>query len=239
MSFEKITGFLDKIYEYISKLDIAYKKTYEKDHNDIFTKDYPYKNFWIDYLKIGRKYFKKSDLFNTKGTIDSEMNSSNKLSEFKILTNEVAIILEDTKFIENCLYLLSSEKLKENKNFIDYALMIKNILATLILSKGGINFFSKNFDLTIILINYLSIATESIVKEPTLKNIVKEENFLTLHETQNMLCRGLLEHPKQSLINKVIINMNTHMDINDDFIIKINFLQIKHLLEILFVVILY
>jgi hypothetical protein len=30
--------------------------------------------------------------------------------------------------------------------------------------------------------------------------------------------------------------MNTHMDINDDFIIKINFLQIKHLLEIIFVV---
>ncbi len=129
--------------------------------------------------------------------------------------------------------------MKANKNFIDYALSFKNILSTLILSKGGINFFSKNFDMTMILINYLSVATESIVNDPALKNIVKEENFFTIAETgnKNHLCKSLLEHPKQSLINMVIINMNNHMDINDDFIIKINFLQIKHLLEILFVVI--
>ncbi len=90
--------------------------------------------------------------------------------------------------------------------------------------------------MTMILINYLSIATESLVRDPALRNIVKEENFFTISENQNH-SKSLLEHPKQSLINKVIINMSTLMDINDETIIKINFLQIKHLLEIVFVVI--
>jgi hypothetical protein len=97
---------LEKIFEYILKMDIAYKKSYEKDHDCVFGNEYPYKNFWIDYLKIGRKFFKKTDLFNSKGIIDSEMNSSNKISEFKVVTNELAIILEESKFIETCLNLL-------------------------------------------------------------------------------------------------------------------------------------
>ncbi len=88
------------------KLEISYKKSYEKDQDCIYANDYPFKNFWIDYLKLGRKFFKKSDLFNTKGTIENEFNSSNKIADFKIVTNEIAIILEESRFIENCLHLL-------------------------------------------------------------------------------------------------------------------------------------
>ena len=106
ISYEKIYNFLEKIFEYIRKIDTAYRKSFEKDYNSVLTNDYPFKNFWIDYLKIGRKFFKKSDLFNTKAVLESESHSSNKISEFKIITNELAIILEENNFIENCISLL-------------------------------------------------------------------------------------------------------------------------------------
>ena len=113
-------------------------------------------------------------------------------------------------------------------------------MSYLLLSKGGINFFSKNFDLTMILRNFLTTATESIVNDSNFINIVKEENFFTINNTQSVYnlnyTRNLIEHQKYSLINKVIINMNTLMVINDDLLVKINLLQLKHLLEILFVV---
>jgi hypothetical protein len=97
---------LYKIYKCLQKIEISYKKTFNKDNDCIYSNDYPYKNFWIDYLKIGRKFFKKSENFNTKSTIENEFNSSNSVSEFKIITNELTIILEENRFIENTIYLM-------------------------------------------------------------------------------------------------------------------------------------
>jgi hypothetical protein len=108
MDYQKVTGMLHKIYEYLQKTEISYRKTFPKDHDSVYDNDYAFKNFWIDYLKMNRKFFKKSEVYNTKSTIENESNSSNKLTEFKVITNELAIILEDNKFIENSLYLMVS-----------------------------------------------------------------------------------------------------------------------------------
>jgi hypothetical protein len=106
------------------------------------------------------------------------------------------------------------------------------------LSKGGINFFSKNFELTMILRNFLNIATEGISNSEAYASITREENFYSIRYNDIInLSKSLLDHPKESLINQTIINQNCHIDITDDFILKINLLQLKHLLEIQFVVI--
>jgi hypothetical protein len=99
---------LEKIHENLRKIEISYRKTYPKDQDSALSNDYPFKNFWIDYLKIGRKFFKKSEVYNIKGTIESELNSTNKITDFKTITNEIAILLEENKFIENLLHLLVS-----------------------------------------------------------------------------------------------------------------------------------
>jgi hypothetical protein len=105
------------------------------------------------------------------------------------------------------------------------------------LSKGGINFFSKNFELTMILRNFLNTATESLTTNKTYLAISREENFYSIqyHDIIN-LSKSLLDHPREAIINQTIINLNNEIDINDDFILKINLLQLKHLLEIQFVV---
>ena len=92
--------------EHLQKFEISYKKSYEKDQSSGISNDYPYKNFWIDYMKITRRFFKKSENYNIKSTLENEYNSSNKISEYKIITNEIAIILEDNNFIENLLILM-------------------------------------------------------------------------------------------------------------------------------------
>lgn len=119
MNYSKVVSFLEKIFEYLIKTDISYKKSFPKDNDSVYSNDYPHKNFWIDYLKIGRKFFKKSENYNMKGTVDSESSSSNKITEFKIITNEMAIIFEENEFIENIIAVLvtSSFNLRQIKSF--------------------------------------------------------------------------------------------------------------------------
>lgn len=109
VNYEKVSSFLQKIFEYLQKIDVAYKRSYDKDQSSAFSNDYPYRNFWIDYLKFSRKFFKKSEHFNTKSTIENESNSSNKITDFKIITNEIGIMLEESDFIENLIILMVSQ----------------------------------------------------------------------------------------------------------------------------------
>ena len=106
LHFDKVTSFLQKIFEYLLKIDISYKKSFDKDAPCVISNDYPYRNFWIEYLKINRKFFKKTDNYNLKSTIEHENNFSNKISDSKIITNEIAIMLEENNFLENLIILL-------------------------------------------------------------------------------------------------------------------------------------
>ncbi len=101
----KLPNLLEKIFEYFSKLEIPFKVSHQKQNSE-FSSDYPYRYFWIDYLKIGRKFFKKSENFSLKSTIDNLTNSSNSLTEFKVITNEEALLLEENEFLESLLSVL-------------------------------------------------------------------------------------------------------------------------------------
>jgi len=103
--YNKLPNLLEKIFEYFSKLEIPFKVSHPKENSE-FSSDYPYRYYWIDYLKIGRKFFKKSEIFNLKSLIDNSANSSNSISELKVITNEEAILLEENGFIESLLTVL-------------------------------------------------------------------------------------------------------------------------------------
>lgn len=113
----------------------------------------------------------------------------------------------------------------------------------MLLSKGGMNFFSKNFELVMILRNFLTQTTDSLLNNPQIVNLMKEENFSSIRvfSSQNNLnlSKSLYENPLISQINNIIINLNNKIDPNDDFIVKINFLQLRYLLELQFVVRIY
>jgi len=108
---EKITLYLQKIIESIEKYDVAYKKDFPRDNDCIYSEDYPFKQFWVDYLKLGKKTFNKSEVINEKSFINNEKNSSKKFSEFKIITNDLAIIFEEFELIENLIELMVTKNL--------------------------------------------------------------------------------------------------------------------------------
>ncbi len=103
---DKVLIFMEKIYEYLQKLDIDYHKMNENDLDNLFSHDYPYRTFWVDYVKINKKFYKKIDNFNLKSTLESESNSTNKISEFKVISNELAIMLEESFFLQNLMLIL-------------------------------------------------------------------------------------------------------------------------------------
>ena len=67
-----------------------------------------------------------------KSTLENENNSSNKITDNKIITNEIAIMLEESNFLENLILLMvriilliisnnkDNNKNKNNNRSIDY-----------------------------------------------------------------------------------------------------------------------
>jgi hypothetical protein len=247
---DKISDFLQKIFEYLQKIETAYKKAFDKDQACGLpdSEEYPYRNFWIDYLKIGRKFFKKSETFNLKSTLENESNSTNKITENTIITNEISIMLEENSFLENLIFLLSDAKFVAMKNYTENVILIKNILSLILLSKGGINFFSKNFEVTMELRNFLNKVTDGLMSSscnPMVYPLIREENFFSLKvnsTSQGGACgasnaiNSMYENPVQSNISSVLINMNEKAEYSEDFAIKINLLQLRYFLELQFVV---
>jgi len=69
------------------------------------------------------------------------------------------------------------------KNYTENVILIKNILSLILLSKGGINFFSKNFDVTMEFRNFLNKVTDGLMSSscnPMVYPLIREENFFSL-----------------------------------------------------------
>ena len=103
---EKFLFYIKKIQECIQKYEVSYKKSFSKDSNCVFSEDYPYKTFWVDYLKLRRKTFCKNEFINESSFFDNEKTASSKFSEFKMITNDLATIFEEFELIENLIELM-------------------------------------------------------------------------------------------------------------------------------------
>jgi hypothetical protein len=129
-------------------------------------------------------------------------------------------------------------------SYTENCILIKTIIFEILLAKGGINFFSKNFDLTMILRNYLINSTDSLVNDPLNTRFIEEENFFTftLNKDVNFgekseIVKNLYQKTKESSLNKVLINISDNHMLDNEFIIKINLMQLRHILDLSFMVI--
>ena len=128
-------------------------------------------------------------------------------------------------------------------NYTQNCILIKSIFFEILLSKGGINFFSKNFELAVILRNYLIKSTESLVNDRILSPFLVEENFFTFSNlTENNIAeksnfaKAYYNKSKESTLNKILINFNDNNYLDNEFIIKINLMQFRHIFDLAFMV---
>jgi len=99
--------YLEKIYEHLEKIDISFKLINLSENEDtIKNVEYPYKNYWIDYIKNTKRFFKKIEGYNAVSILESNSNSSNKVGEYKIINNELAIMFEENNFMQSLLLLM-------------------------------------------------------------------------------------------------------------------------------------
>jgi hypothetical protein len=116
---------------------------------------------------------------------------------------------------------------------------MKKIVSYVLLSKGGINFFSKNFEMTMMMRNLLIKCTDECLKNPYLLETTKEENFKSLNVKLldgNKLGNSVYDGPLISNLNQVLVNTSSEVEITEDFLIKMNFLQLRYFIELVLMV---
>jgi hypothetical protein len=63
-------------------------------------------------LKLRKKTFCKNEIINESSFFDNEKTAATKFSEFKMITNDLAIIFEEFELIENLIELMVKKKIK-------------------------------------------------------------------------------------------------------------------------------
>lgn len=202
VDFDKLIMQLNEIFNLLSSLPSSISKEDQED-------DYPYKYIYNTFITTDRKFYKKLNQNN------EECISCN------VITNEIAYLIEAYSLLSNIILLISNPQAMIMPQFFDIAMSIKNIITYIALSKSGINFLSKNFDITLNLINLIDIMTKDIV------DTIDEHNLFSLSLLKSMN-KSNFEYCKFSKINDVLIHSASISNITDDFIIKLHFLQLKY-----------
>ena len=249
----RIKFYLHRILVLLQKLDTPFLQTVPPSSQNLSSNeldtDYPYKHNWIDYFDIEKKYFNK-DILNDSN--NAEKNNSNNLNnkeekekyneeylvrncinkynekyENIIITNEISELLEQYDFYNNLIILLSCPEIQSTSNFYSLSLQVKEMLALLCINIGGVNYLSKNYEKTSILIELINKMISNL--KPNFEDFcfkkIKIKNYLENIEIKNDIINNKFSDiviPSQKLENKD--------DINDIFI-QINFLQLYYLLD--------
>ena len=249
----RIKFYLHRILVLLQKLDTPFLQTVPPSSQNLSSNeldtDYPYKHNWIDYFDIEKKYFNK-DILNDSN--NAEKNNSNNLNnkeekekyneeylvrncinkynekyENIIITNEISELLEQYDFYNNLIILLSCPEIQSTSNFYSLSLQVKEMLALLCINIGGVNYLSKNYEKTSILIELINKMISNL--KPNFEDFcfkkIKIKNYLENNEIKNDIINNKFSDiviPSQKIENRD--------DINDIFI-QINFLQLYYLLD--------
>ena len=252
----RIQYHLQRIVNLIQKLDTPYRTTdsqSRKRETNLIDNDYPFKHYWIDYFDMDKKYFNK-DIFSDNNTNITNNNSntnnrnisSNDLDEnyeqeyiirnclnkynspFEniIITNEISELFEQYDFYNNIIVLLSCPEIQSTSIFYSLSIQIKNIISLICLNTGGINYLSKNYENTSILINLISKILgnfKSKFEDYCFKK-VKINNFINFEDTNEIINDRFSEIliPSQNIKSQ---------DKSKDLYMKINYLQLYYLLD--------
>ena len=249
----RIQYHLQRIVKLLQKLDTPYRVSNSQNpihETNLIDKDYPFKHYWIDYFDMDKKYFNKDilsegDSENNNNTINNKNTTTNNLDEnyeqeyiirnclnkynspFEniIITNEISELFEQYDFYNNIIILLSCPEIQCTSIFYSLSIQIKNIISLICLNTGGINYLSKNFENTSILINLISkiIGNYKSKFDDYCFKKVKINNFINFENTNEIINDKFSEIliPSQNIKNE---------DKSKDLFLKINYLQLYYLL---------
>ena len=244
----RIKFYLHRIVTLLQKLDTSFLQpilsTNEKLSSNEIDTDYPYKHNWNDYFDINKKYFNK-DILNDSNTIEKNstnnseekyngeylirncINKYNEKYENIIITNEISELLEQYDFYNNLIILLSCPDIQSTTNFYSLSLQIKEMLAMLCINIGGVNYLSKNYEKTSLLLDLINKMISNIKSnfEDFCFKKVRIKNYLDNNEDKNDIINNKFSDiviPSQKIESKDDMN---------DIYIQINFLQLYYLLD--------
>ena len=155
------------------------------------------------------------------------MNKYNPNFENIIITNEISELFEQYDFYNNIIILLSCPEIQGTPIFYSLSIQIKNVLSLLCLNIGGINYLSKNFEKTSILLTLLNKIVSNF--QPKFSDYcfkkVKIHNYLCSVEDKNEIINDRFSEiliPTQKI---------TNFNRANDIYIQINYLQIYYLMD--------
>ena len=247
----RIQYHLQRIVKLIQKLDTPYRiipNSNSKQETNLIDDDYPFKHYWIDYFDMNKKYFNK-DILNNNNIFNKNQsnNNNNNLDETNdeeyivrnclnkynsnyeniIITNEISELFDQYDFYNNIIVLLSCPEIQATPIFYSLSIQIKNIISLICLNIGGINFLSKNFEKTSILLKILNriiVNIQSKFEDYCFRKI-KIHNYLSTIEDKNEIINDKFSEiliPSQKIKNQ---------DKGNDLYLQINYLQIYYLLD--------
>ena len=242
----RIQFHLQRIIKLIQKLDTPYRVDASSKQNlnqnqecNIIDEDYPFKHYWIDYFDMNKKYFNKDiendnntnnnnndEEYNQEYVVRNCLNKYNKTFENIIITNEISELFEQYDFYNNIIILLSCQDIQATPIFYSLSVQIKNVLSLICLNIGGINYLSKNYEntsLLLSLLNKITINTKNKFNDYCFRKI-KIHNYLTSYEDKNEIINDKFSEiliPSQKIKNQ---------DKANDLYIQINNLQIYYLI---------
>ena len=210
IDFTKVIYTLQSIFDLIKKIEIPCEKKLENDN--YLDQDYPYKYYWIEYIKTNRKFYEKNlneinqnEEDNLNSILRNETSSFNSILKFGEISNEICQILEQYNLLENLTILLMNEQIQSLPQFFDIVIVIKNFISYIILSRGGINFFSKNYNQTQ---NFLQVIKK--ISSP-LEDKIDEKSFFKVELktikgfNEILLNKSLYENNKYDKLNYILI----------------------------------
>ena len=169
----------------------------------------------------------EKEKYNEEYLVRNCINKYNEKYENIIITNEISELLEQYDFYNNLIILLSCPEIQSTSNFYSLSLQVKEMLALLCINIGGVNYLSKNYEKTSILIELINKMISNL--KPNFEDFcfkkIKIKNYLENIEIKNDIINNKFSDiviPSQKIENRD--------DINDIFI-QINFLQLYYLLD--------
>lgn len=227
LNLDKLSLIIKNLYVYLLTQDVDYKKNNEEEENFWYSTNYPYHHFFHCCSKISKFFYNKLEInVNLQGSLRIHNKETQEFNNF--LTNELARMLEQYNFISNCCCFFNNKTVKKSKEFYFVCFQLKTMLAFLFNSNGGINFFSKNYEKSMMLLNVLNKVTLGLDKN--YGEIVSQKNMFSI--SNNNLHPDYCFAGEAMTLAKVLISKAPFVSsINHEFNLKIHLLQLKYLIE--------
>jgi hypothetical protein len=226
VNLAKLSIILKKLYVYLQTRDIDYRKNETEEEQLWYSSNYPYHHFFSSCSKISKFFYNKLDVnFNLQGNLSINNNETGEFNNS--LTNEIAKMLEQYNFITNVCTILNNRTFQKSKEFYYVSYQLKTIIVYLFNCNGGVNFFSKNYDKTMILLNTLNNLTDSL---KVYGEMVSQKNMFSV--SNNNLHPEYAFRDEAMTLAKVLIFKGEFVNSNNyQLNTKIHLLQLKYFIE--------